>query len=129
MGLNHEKANRSLWHLYFIFLIAAFLCYRFCFPPTGVSLLNYYRVEVGMHADEVDALFGGPNEDGFGKQGLPIRVPNQGWIETWRGDPIRITIVYDRDAKVVEKEWAIQTWTDRDWLLPPNWFGVQKIRQ
>lgn len=117
-----------------ISLIGVYLCYRIFFPLTGVSLLNYYHIEPGMHANEIDALFGGPNKDGFGRQGLPIRVANQGWVETWHGETIFITVFYDRDERVVEKEWGWlrPNWADRDWrdwLWPPNWFRVQKIRE
>jgi hypothetical protein len=77
-----------------------------CFwPGRGVNLVNYFRINLGMTANEVEELLDSRGQGPLWRQGTPIRVPNQGWIEGWRGYAGTIFIVYDKQSRVVETDW------------------------
>ena len=90
--------------------------YLWLYP--GVTILSYCRIHPGMHATQVEELLGGPHGPVW-RSGLPIRVPNQGFVEYWRGLTGSITIFYDTDARVVTQEWD---WNER---ILPDLFGPQ----
>jgi hypothetical protein len=105
------KKRVILYGLLAIFVLAT-VGYRWFVPGSGVNLTNYLRLKTGMNAMEVEDLIGGTEDGVYRRRGTPLRVPNQGWIEYWRGSDGYITLVYDRDGFVVQKDWRFIVFGD-----------------
>jgi hypothetical protein len=91
----------------------------------GVNIVNYRRIEQGMSAKEVEDLLGG-DDGSVLRGGSPIYVPNQGWIERWGGTGGSITLVYDVNGRVVEKEWD---WNDRKRSFLDDLLRIPQVRE
>jgi len=105
--------------------VCAVLAYRCFFPLSGVSILTYPRIHAGMSAQEVEELLDETSNGPVWRQGLPIRVPNQGWVEYWKGNGGTISIFYDKSGLVVETEW---NWSKSNFLDRVTFFLEEPIR-
>jgi hypothetical protein len=93
-----------------ITIVLAFIAYwNF---RTGVTYPNYRRIDTNMTRAEITALLGGPTE----KYPSITLYPNDGVHEWWDGTFGRITLVYDKDDRIIWKEWhegarhSVWTW-------------------
>jgi hypothetical protein len=118
-----------------ILVVTCILAYRGLGIGRGVTYWNYLRIHVGMSQTEVVSLLDAQTVE-VDRWGTPIRIPNQGCIEGWRGGGNGIDILYDNNGKVVEKEWhsglgdlARHLWNEPVPTTRGIFFGFEKVRE
>jgi len=102
------------------FLVCFSLGYVYWSAP---FTLNYYRIAVGMHEDEVTVILGGPNPGPDWRQGI---LPDTGWREGWNQGTGTIVLTYDEKCRLVSKDY-VRNPPQRGLL--DDLFGVEKIRE
>lgn len=115
-----------------IFAAVCIYLYASTFYP-GVSMGNYLCIRAGDHVSEVEKRLSGPREGPDGpdwRSGTPVLYDNQGWIEGWEGSIITITIIYDRDSRVIAASQNL-TRHRRSWLREKmDWLmNIQEVRE
>ena len=77
-----------------IYLYASTFC-------SGVSLGNCLCIRAGDHVEDVEKRLGDGKNGPDVRTAAPLHYPNPGWLDEWEGPFVTITIIYDRDSRVI----------------------------
>lgn len=91
--------------IYVFIAVVIFSLFRSQTVGPGASLSSYCRIHAGMTASDVACLLDVNGRGPMWRSGTPVRIPNQGCIEYWRGYAGTIAVVYDTRRIVVESDW------------------------